>query len=205
LYAINEWEVLEWFIRLVNAGDLRSLPASEMLAFQEDYQAFQARVVPVLTKGPSWNRKALPSMEELIALQKTMSDHVEAFLENGSFIFKDFTPTICIERHPDDRRRLVRHEFVPFTDARGMLYLFATLLWRVGLPIERCPFCRKIFLKSRKDAGYCSRDCQRLHYAQKKRGDRPPGKRGRPRKYPEPETLNTPPNSGAKKGAKHGT
>jgi hypothetical protein len=205
LYAIDERKVLEWFVRLLNSGDLNRLPPSETLAFREDYQAFQARVIPALTKGAGYNRRALPPVEELVTVQQKVRERVDAFFRAGSFTFTEFTPTVLIERHPDDSRRLVRQEFVSSTDWKGMLHLFAALLSRVALSFERCPRCENTFLGKRTDARYCSRECQSLHYAQKKRGDRPPGKRGRPRKIPGPQTQRTSPNEMAKKGAKHGT
>jgi hypothetical protein len=208
IFVLHEWKVLNWFVELAKKGDLASLTAAEFLGLQEDYQAFQARVIPVLTNGPCWNRTSLPSLEELSLLQSKVREHIERFLalgDAGEFTFTEFTPTLLIQRDPKDRRRLVVHEFVPHLDVRGMLYLFATLLRHVRLPIEQCPRCKQMFLKPRKDAEHCSRECQYLYYAQKKRGDRPPGKRGRPRKHPELQQTHTT-KATKKKGAKsHGT
>lgn len=187
LYAVDEWEVLDWFVKLVQKGDIAQLPSGTRLQLQEQYHALQARGVPELTKGPCWNRTTLPSLEELKEVQRDVQTHIETFLTTGTYTFTEFTPTILVQRDPSDARRLVDHEFVPLLNAKGMVYLFATLLRRVRLPIERCPWCQQVFLKPRKDAVHCSRECQYLHYAQKQRGSRPPGKRGRPRKQPKPQ------------------
>jgi hypothetical protein len=187
LYAVDEWKVLDWFVQLVKKGELEDLTLGVRLQLQEQYRALQARGIPYLTKGPCWNRKTFPSLEELKDVQRAVRVHVNTFLETKIFTFTEFTPTLLIQRDPDDPRRLVDHEFVPHLDVKGMLYLFATLLRRVRVPIERCPQCQHIFLKPRRDAEHCSRECQYLHYAQKKRGHRPPGKRGRPRKHPDPQ------------------
>jgi hypothetical protein len=203
LFGVNEWNVLNWFIQLAKKGDLTTLSPADRLALQEESQALQAKGIPELTtRGAGLNEPL--SVAELTELQSSVQKHVDEFLATKTFTFTDFTPTILIERDPDDERRLVDYEFLPPFHGQGLRYLFATLLRRVRLPIERCPQCRQIFLKPRKDAEHCSRECQYLHYAQKKRGHRPPGKRGRPRKHPDPQQ--TPDKTATKKGAKsHGT
>jgi hypothetical protein len=203
LYGVNEWNVLNWFIQLAKKGDLTKLSPADILALQEESQALQAKGIPELTTRGAGVNEPL-SVAELKELQTDVQKHVDAFLATKTFTFTDFTTTILIERDPEDERRLVDYEFVSPLDGQGLRYLFATLLRRVRLPIERCPQCQQIFLKPRKDAEHCSRECQYLHYAQKKRGHRPPGKRGRPRKHHDPQL---PPDKAAtkKKGAKsHG-
>jgi hypothetical protein len=188
LYQVNEWAVLDWFVRLVKKGEVPALTPGTRLQLQEEYRALQARAVPELTQhGAGWSRTALPSLEEITALQAEVRQKIDRFLTTGTFSFTDFTPTVLIERDPRDQQRLIDYEFLPPFHTKGLLYLFASLLRRVRLPIERCPRCQQIFLKPRKDAEHCSRECQYIHYAQKKRGHRPPGTRGRPRKYPDPQ------------------
>lgn len=202
LFGVNEWNVLNWFIQLAKNGDLTKRSPADILALQEESQALQAKGTPELTTHGAPLNEPL-SVAELTELQTDVRQHVDAFLATKTFTFTDFTPTILIKRDPDDERRLVDYEFVSPLDGQGLRYLFATLLRRVRLPIERCPQCQRIFLKPRRDAEHCSRECQYLHYAQKKRGHRPPGKRGRPRKHPAPpQPLDT--KATQKKGAKHG-
>lgn len=181
LYGVNEWNVLNWFIQLVKKGPLTALSPAEILALREESLVLQGRAIPDITAHGAGVNDPL-SLTELSHLQSTVRSHVDEFLQSQTFTFKEFRPTLLIERDPDDARRLIAYEFVPPFHGQGLLYLFATLLRRVRLPIERCPRCQHIFLKARKDAGYCSRECQSVHYAQKQRGDRPPGKRGRPKK-----------------------
>ena len=204
LYGVNEWNVLNWFIQLAKKSDLTTLSPADRLALQEESHALQAKGIPELTPRGAGVNEPL-SVAELTELQTDVQKHVDAFLATKTFTFTDFTTSILIERDPDDERRLVDYEFVSPLDGQGLRYLFATLLRRVRLPIERCPQCQRIFLKPRRDAEHCSRECQYLHYAKVKRGHRPPGKRGRPRKHPEsPQTLDT--KATQKKGAKkHGT
>jgi len=204
LSGVNEWNVLNWFIQFAKKGDLTKLSPADILALQEESQALQARGIPEVTpRGAPLNEPL--SVAELTQLQREVQKHIENFLATGTFAFTDFHPTLVVERDPEDKRRLIDYEFLPPFHGQGLLYLFATLLRRVRLPIEQCPRCQNIFLKSRKDAGYCSRECQSLHYAQRKRGNRPPGKRGRPRKYPEPLDHGTTRKPTEKKGVKHGT
>lgn len=188
LYEVNEWAALDWFVRLVKRGEVRALTPGARLQLQEEYRALQARAIPELTEhGAGWTRAALPSLEEIMALQAEVRQKIDSFLATGTFTFTDFTPIILIERDPKDPLRLIDYEFLPPFHTKGLMYLMATLLRRVRLPIERCPRCQQIFLKPRKDAKHCSRECQYIHYAQEKRGHRPPGTRGRPRKYPDPQ------------------
>jgi hypothetical protein len=188
LYEVNKWAVLDWFVRLVKRGEVRALTPGTRLQLQEEYRALQARAIPELTEhGAGWTRTALPSLEEITALQTEVRQKIDSFLATRTFTFTDFTPTVLIERDPEDPKRLIDYEFLPPFHTKGLLYLFASLLRRVRLPIERCPQCQQIFLKARKDAEHCSRECQYIHYTQKKRGHRPPGIRGRPRKYPDPQ------------------
>lgn len=187
LYSVDEWNVLNWFIELVKRGDLTQLSPADILARREESQALQARGIPEVTKYGAPLNEPL-SLVELIGLQSAVRNHIDQFLATGTFTFADFRPTILIKRDPEDMQRLVDYEFLPPFDSKGLLYLFATLLRRVRLPIERCPHCHQIFLKPRRDAEHCSRECQYLHYAQKQRSNRPPSERGRgrPKKQPEP-------------------
>jgi hypothetical protein len=209
LYSVDEWNVLNWFIELVKRGDLTQLSPADILGLREESQALQARGIPEVTKYGAPLNEPL-SLVELTELQTAVRNHIDQFLKTGSFTFAEFRPTLLIERDPEDIQRLVDYEFLPPFDGKGLLYLFATLLRRVRLPIQRCPYprCQNIFLKSRKDAGYCSRQCQSVHYAQKQRSNRPPSERGRgrPKKHPEPikgQRIRT--SLKRKKGAKHGT
>jgi hypothetical protein len=201
LYGVNEWNVLNWFIQFAKKGDLTKLSPADILALKEESQALQAKGIPELTtRGAGLNEPL--SVAELTKLQADVQKHIDEFIATKTFTFTDFATTILIERDPDDERRLVDYEFVPPFHGQGLRYLFATLLRRLRLPIEQCPRCKNIFLKSRKDAGYCSRECQSLHYAQRKRGNRPPGKRGRPRKIVEVQQQGTAKQATTKKGAR---
>ena len=171
----------------VGEHDLTKLSPADILALQEESHALQARGIPDVTEHGAGLNEPL-SMAKLIHLQREVSSHVEEFLKKKQFTFTEFTPTLLIERDPKDQQRLIDYEFLPPFDGKGLLYLFATLLRRVRLPIEQCPRCQQIFLKPRKDAQFCSRDCQSLAYAKSQRGDRPPKKRGRPRKHPAPQS-----------------
>jgi hypothetical protein len=187
-YEIDRWRVLKWFIDLTRKGDLTRLTPAGLLSLQEEYVALLG-AIPLLTPGGSALPGAsLPSVKELGDFQETIRGHVEKFLETGEFIFTDFTPTLRIQRDPKDPRVLIHYQFVPPAKGKALLYVMASLLKDVALPVESCQRCEQVFLKPRKDAEYCSRQCQSLHYAQKKRGDKPASRVGRPRKYPEPTT-----------------
>lgn len=198
LYGVNEWNVLDWFVQLVRKGDLAALSPADILALQEESRALQARGIPELTKHGAPVNEAL-SEGELMKLQSAIGKHASDFIRTGTFVFADFQPTILIERDTNDPRQLVDYEFLSPFHTNGLLYLFATLLRRVRLPIEQCPRCQNIFLKARRDAGYCSRECQSRAYAKLQRGDGPPKRRGRPKKALQSQTK-TPTRKGTKQG-----
>src|SRR6266581_3249528 len=107
LYEVNEWAVLDWFVRLVKRGEVRTLTPGTRLQLQEEYRALQARAIPELTQhGAGWTRTALPSLEEITALQTEVRQKIDSFLATGTFTFTDFTPTVLIERNPKDLLRL---------------------------------------------------------------------------------------------------
>jgi hypothetical protein len=184
LYGVNEKKVLAWFIDLAKKGDLTKLSPADILALQEESHALQARGIPEVTEHGAGVNEPL-SLAGLIELQTEVRKRIDEFFATNEFTFLGFTPTILIKRDPQDHRCLIDYEFLPPFHSQGLLYLFATLLRRVRLPIERCPWCQQIFLPSRKDAEHCSRPCQAAHFSQRIRSNKPPGKRGRPRKLPE--------------------
>jgi hypothetical protein len=54
--------------------------------------------------------------------------------------------------------------------SRFLTYHFAKLLTRFPDAIHSCPHCNKLFLRFRRNAIYCSRECQSVSVMRKLRG-----------------------------------
>jgi len=190
----DSWSTLEWLIHTAQK-DLAQESEGERLKVREEFAAlgliydtrvallkdqigFRYAVDAVIGKDP------IPTLRDVQKTQQRILEIFNEWVDKGGVDF----PSINIQYHfvkRDDlwEPELMKQKSLPGvgTERRhsvGMnfsapeedtLYLLAQLMSDFASAVTRCPHCHRIFLRLRKNAVYCGRDCHTVAGMRRKR------------------------------------
>ena len=192
----DSWGTLEWLIQMAQK-DLQQESEGERLKVREEFAAlgliydsrvalfqdqvgFRDAVELVLLKDP------IPTLQEVQKTQKRILEILNKWVDEDEDVvsFNPLRITYHFVRRDDlwdpdlmkqkpipgvgaERRHSVGMNFsAPEEEA---LYLLTQLMIDYASAVTRCPHCHRIFLRLRKNAVYCGRDCHSVAYMRNKR------------------------------------
>ncbi|MDT3778452.1 hypothetical protein PJI16_12870 [Nitrospira sp. MA-1] len=190
----DSWSTLDWLVQTAQK-DLQEESEGERLKVREEFAAlavlydsrrallqgqvgFRYAVDMVLSKDP------IPPLHEVEKTQKRLLEILNTWVDEGAvsldplrvqyhFVKRDdlweldlmqqkAIPGVGIERHHSVGMNFSEPE-------EEALYLLAQLMSDYASAVNRCPHCHRIFLRLRKNAVYCGRDCHSVAYMRNKR------------------------------------
>jgi len=190
----DSWRTLEWLIHTAQK-DLRQESEGERLKVREEFAAlslihdsriallkdqigFRDAVDAVIGKDP------IPTLQDVQKTQQRILKIFNEWVDQGGvsigalriqyhFVRRDdlWEPDLMKQKSIPgvgaERHHSVGMNFsAPEDDA---LYLLAQLMSDYASAVTRCPHCGRIFLRLRKNAVYCGRDCHSVAYMRNKR------------------------------------
>jgi hypothetical protein len=119
-----------------------------------------------------------PTLGEMIEVQKLIQSHLSELADVGYTCLPEMPiqMNICCPRRMEKSHLPsyipdcgVSH-FVTTPSFSRLVYFMGHLFEKVRKVVLRCPHCRNLFLRSRKNQEHCSRRCQSVSVMQRKRG-----------------------------------
>ncbi|TKB72536.1 MAG: hypothetical protein E8D46_13075 [Nitrospira sp.] len=165
---VDLWNVLNWFVQLGNScTPFSDMPMAEVELLTQEYRALQEEDHP--PGVPHGLVQNIVTISDLEKFRATVRLHTEQLADTGQTRFGPFTLERSVYILDHGESEIVVGEYVEPFHGQGLLLLLSSLVQRVGLAIRRCPHCREVFLKPRRDAKACSRTCQANAYARHQR------------------------------------
>jgi uncharacterized C2H2 Zn-finger protein len=183
----DSWDRLNWLITF-SQRTLDNMSPGDCLSLREELAVLhgQAHVGGLPFGGGSL---ALPSWEDVHTLQSTVREILTKWVDQGTVDLGPFTLTLELHRSasPEDTLRAARGfpnraKAIPGqgtlkhvahyhlgSEESPLLFYLSELLRDHASGIIRCPKCLKIFLKLRRHARYCSRECHTVAGMREKR------------------------------------
>ena len=168
------WNRMNWFVQLAQKP-LKEMTEGEISMLQEEITAVQGSLF-------RYNNPPTFTRQQISRLQKKMLKYLEELIDKGQVVFRGLEVTLWVVtnrvnfyKNPevgDEKPPFYLFSWLtPSTGEKGLLYELGQLLRTFGASVRRCPRldCHKIFLQFRKNAKYCSRDCQSRDYMRIKR------------------------------------
>lgn len=171
---LGQLNALAWFVKLSHTVltlglEAAKLSPADVLAKQEEFAALE-RHLQVRQSPP------LPSELDLWTVCISARDTLLELFQTGrtrlspGYTYVDMelpgTPGDRARTHEDFNHGMGNPSFK--TDGavgkNGLIREFQALLTKYGSALRYCPRCKMLFVKPRKNAEYCSRDCQNAHY-----------------------------------------
>ncbi len=180
----SAWDRLNWFVELAGKN-LDALTEGARMLLQEQMAAIGSLTaihgVPVFPR----NDHPIPDWEVVKDLHQQIQRYIGEWLKEGFVVMEPFHLTISIF-HVDSPVLIDSQRGKPFIDSsiksgipgqekgrhfaryslgsydavkEGVLFTFGELLREHASAIVRCQHCERIFLKLRKHARFCSRQC----------------------------------------------
>lgn len=150
-----------------------------------------ATLVGELTPEQEIEQWRLPSPDTVAALQSTLRQDLERFIETGELEYQQLSGRLKLF-HDKKKDRVIEFFWPDWshddTPENAFRYRYARVIGSVASRLRRCPSCQVLFLGRRRDQKHCGRKCQG-RMAMRRRRNTPPeryGKRGRPRKRAVP-------------------
>lgn len=145
----SEWDQLNWYVQFVGK-ELDRLTAGEFLSFKEEVRAVERTLVRRMVGSESLPE---PTDEEVRQHHSFFRERLIALADMGMISF-NLPETIVNVNWRGWSEYLAGR--------RWLEYHFVQLLKKFRDAVQRCPNtdCNKIFLKTRANASYCSRQCQ---------------------------------------------
>lgn len=190
----DSWSTLDWLIQTAQK-DLQHESEGERLKVREEFAAlsllydsrvallqdqmgFRYAVEMVLAKDP------IPTLQEAQKTQIRILEILNEWVDKDAVSFGPIRIQYHFVRRDDvwepdlmkqqslpgvgtERRHSVGMNFS--AQEEDSLYLLAQLMSDYASAVTRCPHCRRIFLRLRKNAVYCGRDCHSVAYMRRKR------------------------------------
>lgn len=165
--------VLKWFVDLAQT-DLNDITPAATQAKLEEFAALERHMGLGARYSPP-----LAGRGDLRHLREETDKYLTELVDSGIVRLGPFSMWIYIaipkklgrtvpEGHPGsdslDTQAIGTH---------GLLREMAVLLKEYATSVVRCPRCKEMFVKPRKNADYCTRNCQNAHYMQTVRDSQP--------------------------------
>jgi hypothetical protein len=151
-FSVSAWDQLNWYVQFA-AKPIQRLSPGERLSLREEARAIE-RTLMRQTHGA----ESVPDIEEkeLCLLHAFFQKKLTELTTEGQTSLGPFELHInivfgLVSEHIGGRGLL---------GSRLLTYHLAKLLMQQPRALRICPFCQKTFLLFRKNARYCSRDCQ---------------------------------------------
>jgi hypothetical protein len=179
---------VDWFIRFANVN-LEGASEGEVLTLQEEFTALEKAHCNMpdryrLESGADGVEMIevpfTPTPKDLIEVQKIIQSHLSELADKGFTKFP-VMPTQMILAYPRRMGKKIElpsyipdcgvAHYVASTSFTKLVYYMGHLLGKVGKPVLRCPHCRTIFLRGRRNQEHCSRSCQSVAAVQRRRSE----------------------------------
>ena len=173
----DPWDRLNWLV-IFSQRTLDNMSPGDCLSLREELAVLHGQAqMGGLPLGDV--PLALPGWEDVQTLQATVREILTKWVDQGAVDLGPFTLTLELRRSnsPEDGLRAARGfpnraKAIPGqgtlehiaryhlgSDENPLLFYLSELLRDHASGIIRCPQCLKIFLKLRRHARYCSREC----------------------------------------------
>ncbi len=163
-FFVSKWERMNWYVDFAQKN-LDRLSPGEVLNYQEDVVALERTLFKIHKPAP-------PDLPEIKGMQESIRKHLESLADKGVAVFikpASITTIVApkvvarqegITLKPGDAIIADIFYWDGYPGVRGLVHYLAELLKQFAPSIKRCPHCSKIFLQLRRNAVYCSRQCQ---------------------------------------------
>ena len=190
----DSWNTLAWLIQTAQK-DLQQESEGERLKVREELAALglihDSRVALLQDQGGFRDavdivirRDPIPTLQEVQKTQKRILEKLNEWVDKGAVSFGPLGLQYWFVRRDDlwepdlmkqkslpgvgaERHHSVGIHFSASQD--DALYLLAQLMTDYASAVTRCPHCHRIFLRLRKNAVYCGRDCHSVAYMRNRR------------------------------------
>ncbi len=174
----DEWERMNWYVHLCQKP-LKEMTHGEISTLQEEIKAIERFLF-------GHTNPTIFSIRQISRLQKKIQKYLQDLINKGQTMFVGFKMNLWIVHGPVAHQKMQERNptttnsqppfdlfswLKPLSGEEGIIFEMGHLLRRFGASIIRCPHCSKIFLQLRKNADYCSRECQSRAYMRNKRAE----------------------------------
>lgn len=148
-FQFSDWDQLNWYLHFAEQ-DIEKISGGEFLSLKEEVRAIERTLVRRMDGSESLPG---PTDNEIRELHGFFKDKLRALADGGWISFDPFEIVVSIN---------YLGWFEHLAGRRWLEYHFIQLLKKFSVAVQRCPNpdCKKVFLKARANANYCSRPCQ---------------------------------------------
>lgn len=175
----DHWDQMAWFVKLANT-DMAALTPGDIQNLQDQCEAIRMRQIS-LYPIPSdrkrypfhggWGASPSPTLRDLENIHAAIAPRLNKLADGVEVSFGpvQVTHTISFRKSNEAEQRAgyPPHLIFPYAVLRAgsqswpdeFLLRAARLLEEFVDGIRRCPYCKKLFLRLRRNATYCGRSC----------------------------------------------